>query len=150
MTTGIDQDALVAAIDLVGRAGAGQFQVGYLHDDVPVAAADWYAHAQYKGRRIIVEHHVGPVEAAEALAVRILTGAKCAGCQSLVALNDDGAFACDDAEMADGTRWTAEEAAAAGQCRWRRVGRRWVRGCDGVLDGAGPNRAARRQRRRGR
>ncbi len=147
MTAGIDQDALIAAIDLVGRAGAREFQVGYLHDDVPVAEADWYAHAQYRGRRIIVEHHAGPVEAAEALALRILTGAKCNHCQALVALNDDGAFAYASAEMADGTSWTAEEAAAAGQCRWRRVGRRWVRGCDGGVVGGGANRAARRRRR---
>lgn len=146
MTDGIDDDALVAAVDLVGRAGAHQFEVGYLNDGVPVAEADWYAHAQYQGRRIIVEHHTGPVEAAEALALRVLTGAKCGHCGALVALNDDGAFAFDSAEMADGTRWTAEEAAAAGQCRWRRVGRRWVRGCDGGVGGGWPNRAARRRR----
>ena len=45
----IESDAVIACADLVGRTGAKEFQVGYLHDDVPVEQAGWYAHAQYQG-----------------------------------------------------------------------------------------------------
>lgn len=123
-----DQEALVAAVDLVGRTGARGFEVGYLRDDVPSLLADWWASAHYRGVKVIEEHHRGPVEAAEALARRLLTGAKCA-CGKLVALDADGAFAFFTASMADGSTWTAEQAAAAGQCGWWREGDRWVSAC---------------------
>lgn len=125
----IDQDAVIAAADLVGRSGAREFEIGYVNDDVPVEQAAWYAQAVYKGARILVENHRGPAEAAEALARRIMTGAKCAHCGGLVALSDAGAFVFERQEMADGTTWGPEQAAAAGQCRWRRIGDRWERGC---------------------
>lgn len=123
----MDDDALTAAADLVGRTGAQELQIGYLNDEPPHR---WYAHAQYRGTRITVEDQPGPVEAAEALARRLLTGAKCAHCGGLIALSDRGATAYRSAVMADGTRWTAEQARAAGQCRWTRMGRRWARGCE--------------------
>ena len=47
----LDQNALDASIHLVGRTGATSFEIGYLNDGVPV-------------------------EAAEALARRLLDGAK--------------------------------------------------------------------------
>ncbi len=31
----LDEDALIAATDLVGRTGAKEFQIGYLNDDPP-------------------------------------------------------------------------------------------------------------------
>lgn len=127
MTSGVDQDAVVAAADLVGRTGATGFEIGYLHDDVPNEEAGWYASAQYRGARII-EESSGPTEAAEALARRLLTGARCK-CGKLVALSDSGAVAYDDVTMADGTKWTVDKARAAGQCRWRRMGARWQQGC---------------------
>src|SRR5580765_6017107 len=102
-----DLTPLMAAVNLVGRSGARDFEVGYLNDDVPVAEADWWAAAKYNGQRLIEEHHVGPVEAAHALAVRLLTGAKCAHCGGLVALDDDAAFAWMDATLVDGTPWSA-------------------------------------------
>lgn len=153
----LDDDAIVAAVDLVGRAGAEGFEIGFLHDDVPVEDAGWYAHAQYRGTRIIEEDHRGPTEAAEALARRLLTGAKCR-CGRLVALSDGGAVAFPGARMADGSTWSGAEIEAAGQCRWTRQGRRWVRGCEDDPTQPpphpplpGPNRAARRAvaRRRG-
>lgn len=67
----IDQDALNAAINLVQRSGAQSLEFGYLNDDVPVGEAAWWAHAQYRGTRLTVEHHGGPVEAVEALARRL-------------------------------------------------------------------------------
>jgi hypothetical protein len=140
----LDQDALHATIDLVGRTGATQLQFGYLHDDVPVHQADWWAHAQYRGARIAVEHHAGPIEALEALARRLLTGAKCK-CGKLVALSDTEAVAFEG-RLLDGTTWTPQQAAAAGQCRWHRNGPRWTRGCE--LSAAQPNRATRRKKKR--
>lgn len=124
-----DEDALFAAVDLVGRCGATGFEFGFLHDDVPVDQAGWYAHAQFKGARVTEENHRGPVEAAEALARRLLTGAKCVSCGGLVALSDAGAIAYREATMADGTIWTAQQARAAGLCRWKREGAVWKRGC---------------------
>jgi hypothetical protein len=125
----LDEDALKAAADLVGRTGAKSFQIGYLHDDVPAAEAGWYAYAQYEGTRITAEDHPGPVEAAEALARRLLAGAKCTGCGGLVALSDAGAVAYPSATLTDGTRWDAGTACKAKQCRWTRVGARWEMGC---------------------
>lgn len=125
----IDEEVLLAAVELVGITGAKEFQIGWLHDDVPDEDAGWYAHAQFKGARI-TEEAVGPVEAAEGLARRLLTGARCK-CGKLVALSDLGAIAFDNSTMADGTKWTVEEARRAGQCRWRREGPHWKRGCAG-------------------
>lgn len=137
----LDQDAIVAAVDLVRRSGATEFQVGYLHDDVPANEAGWYAHAQYKGARLTAEDHPGPVEATEALARRVLDGAQCSHCGGLVSLSDAGTWA-HDSTLVDGTPWTAEQAAETGLCRWRRLGDRWARGCE-LTD-----RAARRRARR--
>lgn len=125
----MDDDALTACADLVGRTGAQHFQIGYLHDDVPADQAGWYAYAQYRGARVTSSDHPGPVEAANGLARRLLNGAKCTGCDRLVALSDFGAMAYN-AHLADGSFWTMQQAAAAGQCRWRRIGPRWTRGCE--------------------
>lgn len=125
----LDEDAVVAAVELVGRTGATGFEIGYLHDDVPSDRAGWYAHAQYKGARISEEDHRGPTEAADALARRLLTGAKCTGCGGLVALSDAGAIAYPSATLTDGTKWDAKTAVAATQCRWTRAGRHWQKGC---------------------
>lgn len=128
MNVDFDQDAMTACADLVGRTGARELEIGYLHDDVPADQAAWYAHAKYRGARITADDHRGPVEAVEALARRLLTGAQCK-CGRLVALSDDGAVAFDSAHLTDGTEWNAEHAAAAGQCRWTRNGNRWVSAC---------------------
>lgn len=159
----MDDDAIVATLDLVGRTGARELQYGYLHEDVPLEQAGWYAHAQYQGVRVTVEDHRGPVEALEALARRLLTGAKCTHCGGLVALGDTGAVAypgsligmgqlqgIKDAPHAADEPWDEETIRAAGQCRWRRMGPKWVRGCEGDTPPAssGPNRATRRAKSR--
>lgn len=136
-------EAVIACADLVGRAGARGFQIGYLHDDVPVELAGWYAYAQYQGARITESDHVGPAEAAEALARRLLTGAKCR-CGRLVALSRDGARAFNSV-LADGSRFTVEDAQRVGQCLWVRQGRRWEPSCPVPSD-----RPSRRDRRRSR
>jgi hypothetical protein len=102
----INDDVLLACVDLVGRAGASGFEIGYLHEDVPVEDAGWYAYATYHGARITVEDHRSPTGAALALAERLLRGAMCR-CRRPVALSD----------RADG-------------CRWRLLGKRWEPGCD--------------------
>jgi hypothetical protein len=146
----LDEDALIAAVDLVGRTGAEGFKVGYL-DDEP--GTDWYAEAQFRGAKVIVEAP-GPVEAAEALARRLMEGGKCVRCGCLIALSDSGAVA-HPGRMLDGTTWTAEQAAAAGQCRWTRMGRKWVSACGAGQDPppgerSQPRRQSKAQRRRGR
>ena len=151
----LDDDAIIAAADLVGRTGARQLEIGYLHEDVPPDQAGWYAHAQYRGTRITAEDHPGPVEAVEALARRLLDGGLCTHCRGLIALSDAGAMVYPGAGRTDGTTWTDEDVAGVKsrpQCRYRREGKRWVRGC---LDRfperrSGPNRAERRKGRRGR
>lgn len=108
MTAGehFNEDMVIACVDLVGRCGASGFEIGYLHDDVPVEEAGWHASAQFRGARILVEDHHSPTGAALALAERLLRGAACR-CRQPVTLSD-------------------------GQqgCRWRLVGNRWEPGCD--------------------
>jgi hypothetical protein len=102
----MNEDAVMACIGLVDRCGATDFEVGYLHDDVPVEQAGWWASAQFKGARIIAENHQSPVLACQALAERLLRGATCR-CRRPVTLSGGR----------DG-------------CRWRLVGARWEPGCD--------------------
>lgn len=102
-----DQDALNASLDLIERAGAHAFEVGYLREDVPTDQADWYAVAEYRGSKVMVEHRAGPVEAAEALARKLLNGGQCAHCGQVVSIS--------------GNR--------PGVCRWTRQADKWVRGC---------------------
>jgi hypothetical protein len=124
-----DEDAVKACADLVGRTGAKSFECGYLHDDVPVAEAGWYATAVYRGAKLTAEDKASAAEACDALADRLLSGAQCQHCKGLVALSDGGAFAFRRATLATGQRWDAEDAAKAPQCRWTRTGARWERGC---------------------
>lgn len=129
MTTDDDRNRVIAAADLVGRAGARKFEIGYLHDDVPADEAGWYAFAQFRGARITCGDQPSPSDAAEGLARKLLTGARCR-CGRLVAMEAAGAVAFRRPVMADGSAWTAKDAAAAGQCLWTRTGDRWDPSCD--------------------
>lgn len=53
----IDEDMVMACAHLVDRAGASGFEIGHLHDDVPVEEAGWYAVAFYQGARITADDH---------------------------------------------------------------------------------------------
>ncbi|HEY0636453.1 MAG TPA: hypothetical protein VGD67_02295 [Pseudonocardiaceae bacterium] len=105
LAAALNADPVVACADLVVRAGARQFEIGYLRDGVPVDQAGWHASAYYGGARLTVEEHQSPSTAALALAERILAGATCK-CRRPVRLADD-----------------------ASGCRWRLVGARWEPGC---------------------
>lgn len=122
-------EAATAAADLVGRAGARSLEVGYLHDTPRSEDADWWASANYRGARIMVEHHTGPTAALEALAARLLTGAMCAHCGGAVTLDGTSAVFYRDAARPGGVVFTEEDAKSRPLCHWRRTGRRWVEGC---------------------
>jgi hypothetical protein len=113
---GMSGDVVVACADLAGRAGARDFEIGYLRDDVPTDQAGWYAQVTYRGARLMADEHRSPTAAALALAERILSGAQCR-CGRQVALADDQPG-----------------------CRWQLVGKRWEPGCDGprAADGVAP------------
>jgi hypothetical protein len=98
-------DMVLACADLSGRVGARDFEIGYVHDDVPIEEAGWYVQVSYQGARIIVQDHRSPETAALAMAVRLLDGATCR-CRKSVSLSDGSG------------------------CRWRLVGQRWEPGCD--------------------
>lgn len=143
----LDEDVLLATVELVGRTGAKNFEIGWLNDpgepSYEAHGPQWWCKAQYRGERLFVEGFDRPDDACQALAERLLHGAKCNHCGALVALSDDGAFAFQTAHLVDGTTWTAEQASAAGQCRWRREGPHWKRGCEGRK----PSRREKRARR---
>jgi len=101
----LNGDIVIACADLVGRAGAREFEIGYLNDDP--AAPGWWAQAVYKGAKIIRDGHGTPEAAALALATRLLSGARCR-CTKPVTLSDG----------------------VHGACRWQLVGKRWEPGCD--------------------
>jgi hypothetical protein len=112
-----DEDALFASLELARRSGATSVEVGYLHDDVPVEQAGWYCSCTYRGARLIAEEHRGPVEAAEALARRVLDGAMCRRCGEQIQLQDDKPG-----------------------CRWTRMGRTWKPGCGKPINFSIPRR----------
>lgn len=102
--------AVIAAADLCGRSGAKQFEIGYLHDDVPMAEAGWYATALYNGAKVIGEGH-GPEQAADALARKILHGGLCLDCGGKINVHPRQGH------------WSGRE------CVQKRHRDRWVKGC---------------------
>jgi hypothetical protein len=102
-------DRANAAIDLIGRTGATQLEVGYLHDDVPTDQAAWWATALYRGAKVTVEAKRSPVHALDALLARLLDGATCRWCARPV------------------TNLASKDPRR--HCRYRRDGDRYVRGC---------------------
>jgi hypothetical protein len=159
----MDDDALIASVDLVGRTGARDLEIGHNGDGEDGEAWNdvrWHAVCGYAGTRIIEDGHPNPVAAVEALARRLLTGGTCIHCRGLIALSDHGAVVHPGAVMADGSTMTVERARSLPQCRWHRQGARWVRGCEDThphrpsgtvtVTGPQPTRRERRAFRRGR
>lgn len=120
----LDGDKVLAAADLCARTGAKTFEIGHAGDD----ETDWWCSVRFRGARIIVEHYARPDLAAEALAVRVLTGARCR-CGKLVKLGEIMALAFTNPVMADGKPFPIEQARKAGVCRWTRKGPRWTSEC---------------------
>lgn len=115
-----DDDALVAAVDLVGRSGATEFELGFLDEHVPVDQARWWATARYRGARLQVDEQPGPVAAAVALARRVLEGGLCTHCGARIHLG--------------GAPRSLRRRGRV--CAWKRTGRRWERGCrDRIAEG---------------
>lgn len=123
----LDDDALVAAVEIIGRAGAKGLEINCLDPEASISKARWWAATYYSGTRVQVEGHVGPLEALEALVERLLHGAKCMGCGKLTAITDApvpiGKTYMDASEVDE------KEARRLGVCMWERQGKHWVRGC---------------------
>lgn len=112
-----DQDALTAGVDLVGRSGARDIEIGYDDDDPDDVR--WHAQASYRGARLIADNHADPISAVEALGRRVLAGARCRRCGKPIRLSARGK--------------------AKGTCRWRRHGDRWRPGCGKPIDTSIPH-----------
>lgn len=106
----LNEDAIMACVKLVDRAGASEFEIGHTGDeDGPTdEPAAWYAHAKYQGARITSDGHPTPSGAAMGLAERLLSGATCR-CTKRVTLTGRTTRQC---------------------CRWQLVGAKWEPGCD--------------------
>lgn len=88
--------ALKAHVALIGHTGASQLEIGYLEDDVPIEEARWWARARLgmahvnglpvdgTGAVVMVEEKTGPVEALEALALKLIDGGICQHCHRIV------------------------------------------------------------------
>lgn len=109
----LHEPQLLAAIEVVGRANASDFEVGYLEDADDPTVMRWWATARWRGTRVTVEGHRTPGLAAEALARRLLEGGTCTHCGRRIAL----------------TLHRPKGSARKKLCAWRRVDLTWVRGC---------------------
>lgn len=122
----MDEDAMDAAVNLIGRTGATEINIGYHSDDVPVGQPNWYAKATLGGTEIVEDMYPGPAEATEALARRLMDGGKCTNCGRLISLSSKY-YKTAPGTFTDGS--PVEQAAAAGICRWTRNGKRWDGDC---------------------
>lgn len=96
---GVDEGKFLAAVDLVRRTGAAQFQIRYQDDEDPVV---WLAVAAYRnmvavgatgrGRRVEVAHEAAaaldPVTAVLRLCDRLVDGAICTHCHRPSGVDD--------------------------------------------------------------
>lgn len=104
--------AVQACSDLVARGAGNQFEVGRLGDE---GTPTWYAQAMWQGARFFVENQASSEAAADALAAKILWGARCRCGRAAVV----GPHSSTSQELIDG----------AALCAWERRGVRWVPGC---------------------
>jgi hypothetical protein len=103
-----DLDAVIAAVDVVGRSGGKHFEIGYLDDEEPHR---WYATATYQGAKAIGEHPTSPDKAADLFAYKVLHGGQCTHCRRTINVHP------------------SRRHRPPGQCVWRRRGDSWIRGC---------------------
>jgi hypothetical protein len=147
----LDEDRMLAAVEVIGRAGATNFEVGYLDDEVPSEMARWWASAKWRGTKVLVEDETGPDVAAEALAFKVIVPGQCVHCGRTITvrrIDDDGTpliYTISGHPLLDED--AIEETGLDALCVWNRRGRHWLRGCDGGYDrpAGGLNRAQRRR-----
>jgi hypothetical protein len=124
-----DKDALLAAADVVRRSGALSFKVGVCDTENEFGwKKGWWAAAFYSGARLIgVDGWPGPTQAAEALARRLIDGARCK-CGRVATLEGSSPLF-PKKRLTDEAIWSVEEQLKAGQCVWTRQGGDWRSGC---------------------
>jgi hypothetical protein len=151
------EDAIAAALDLAKRSGWRSVEIGYKREGTATWRAGWYVTAiMANGHPVHLGDYASPVEAADALAEHILTGAKCR-CGKPVAIGDRPARLLLPTTHLDGTTWGPDAVRELGTCRWRREGARWDSTCGAPAITItteqmpqGPNRAQRRAAERAR
>lgn len=109
-TPDIDLDALDAAVDLIGRTGATQFEFSFTEDPI-----QWWAKARYGGQIMAKEGYPDPLSAIEALARSLFGGGRCTHCLRPASLS-----------------------AGEGVCHYERHGNRYVRDCEPEYPDGGP------------
>jgi hypothetical protein len=106
-----DLERMDAAMQMIGRAGAQNLEFGYANEDAKrLEDGDWWATCQFRGNMLMVEHHISPVHAVEALAQIAMRDAKCRYCARPIG-------------------WGIGPNAGETRCPWKLVDGRWVRGC---------------------
>lgn len=148
MTVPFDEDAVVAAAELVARAGGRSFEFGFDDENVSMGEPNWWAQATFRGAKIVTERlYPYPHEACEAVARRILDGANCTHCGCTVTLATTTKEALELVESSSFGEQRVREirqlapkhqqeeiikrvSRAEGVCRWTREGKTWRRGCE--------------------
>lgn len=114
---GTDMDMLIAAYGLIGRMGAGDFEVGY--DDEKPGHQWWYARCSYpNGETFTVDGRTSAHIAAQALARKMANGGRCTHCGKVVSLWSGPKFVPGN-----------YSGRLMSVCYWGRDGKVWVRGC---------------------
>lgn len=105
-------EEVARCVGMVGRMGAKSFSLGYLVDDPPPGAANWYASAEFRKGELSTLPMMTPVEAAEALVAMLQRDARCAWCGRAIS-------------------WGERPARSENRkrCWWRKIGGRWEKGC---------------------
>lgn len=124
----LDTPEILAAAEMAFRSGGQEFEIGWLHDDVPAEQRAWYAHATYQGTRLRVDGLPGPGAAAATFVSRVLDGGQCQLCGKLSTTDPARALG-GDKTLLNGKQWTQADQVKAGICVWRRQGPHWVEGC---------------------
>jgi hypothetical protein len=112
---------VVACADLAARGGAIDFKIGYFDnldpDGAPLAAGLpaklWFAEVEWSGTQLSTENHPTAAAAADAMALKLLDGARCR-CGKVIVVESESPTATPKQRM-----W----------CYWRRHNARWRPGC---------------------
>lgn len=125
----LDQNAIVAIGRLIGQTGADDFTYGHIDQDP--SKPTWYVRANYpNGSHIIVDGCDDPMQAAERMAVKLLSGSICRRCGKVVSVGDylvpygQGVTAQGQPVVT-----SPEQVEREGLCTWERQGDKWTSGC---------------------